>query len=42
MFKKYKHIKGFIFRFFGIYFNIRENNTTEKLIEKFINNVKCK
>ncbi len=31
--KKYKYIKGFIFRFFGIYFNVRENNATEKLIK---------
>jgi hypothetical protein len=34
MFKKYKNVKGFIMRIFGIYFNVRENNATEKLIEK--------
>lgn len=42
MFKKYKNIKGFIFRFFGIYFNVRENNATEKLIKKFRDSVKYK
>ena len=34
MFKKYKNVKGFIMRIFGVYVNIRENNATEKLIEK--------
>ncbi len=33
MFKKYKFVKGFIFRMFGIYINIREKNSTEKLIK---------
>ena len=32
-FKRYKHIKGFNFRLFGIHFNIRERRGTEKLIE---------
>jgi hypothetical protein len=34
MFKRYKNVKGFIMRIFGIYFNVRENNATEKLIAK--------
>ena len=43
-FKKYNNIKGFIFRFFGIYINIRENNSFDKLMNlwknrKFINNI---
>jgi hypothetical protein len=32
-FHTYKNIKGFIFRMFGIYFNVREKNSTEKLIQ---------
>jgi hypothetical protein len=31
-FKRYKFVKGFIFRFFGIYVNVREKYATEKLI----------
>lgn len=34
MFKRYKHVKGFIMRVFGICINVRENNATEKLIAK--------
>ena len=34
MFKPYKHVKGVIIRIFGIYINIRENNATQKLINK--------
>ena len=36
MFKRYTHVQGFIMRIFGFYFNIRENNATEKLIKLFI------
>lgn len=32
-YKPYTNVKGFIFRFFGIYINYRENNATEKLID---------
>lgn len=35
MYNKYKNVNGFICRIFGIYFNIRENNATEKLIKQF-------
>jgi hypothetical protein len=31
-FKRYKYIKGFAFRIFGVDVNIHENNATEKLI----------
>lgn len=31
-FKKYKNIKGFILRIFGIYINIRERDALKKLI----------
>lgn len=31
-FRKYRYVKGFNGRIFGIYFNVRENNATEKLI----------
>jgi len=34
MFKRYKNVKGFICRIFGIYINVRENNATDKLIAK--------
>lgn len=30
-FKKYKNIKGFILRIFGIYINIRERDALKKL-----------
>lgn len=33
MFKKYKYIKGFIVRIFGIYVNVREDMALQKLIE---------
>ncbi len=33
-FKRYRCVKGFIMRIFGIYINIRENNATEKIIKK--------
>lgn len=33
MFKKYKHVKGFIVRIFGIYVNVREDMALQKLIE---------
>ena len=32
MYKPYKFINGFIIRIFGVYFNVRENNSTEKLL----------
>lgn len=32
-FDKYKYIKGFKIRLFGVYINVRENNATEKLIK---------
>lgn len=32
-YRKYKYVKGFFFRIFGFYINIRENNATEKLIK---------
>jgi len=31
-FKKYKYVRGVIFRIFGVYVNIRERNSFEKLI----------
>ncbi len=31
-FKKYRYVKGFILRIFGVYFNIREKNASLKLI----------
>ena len=31
--KRYKYVKGLIIRIFGVYVNIRENNTFEKLIK---------
>lgn len=34
-FKKYKFVKGFNIRIFGLHFNIREKNATEKLIFLF-------
>lgn len=36
MFKKYRHVKGFILRVFGVYLNIRENRSTEKLTKLFV------
>ena len=44
MFKRYKYIKGFIMRIFGVYINVRENNAFNKLIEigKEHNKLKCK
>ena len=38
MYRKYKHVKGFRFRFFGYNFNVTENFATKKLIDKFKNN----
>jgi len=32
-FRKYKYINGFVIRICGVYFNIRENNATEKLMK---------
>lgn len=32
MFRKYKFVKGFIIRIFGVYINVREKNATNKLI----------
>ncbi len=32
MFKRKKFVKGFILRFFGIYFNVRETYAMEKLL----------
>ena len=37
MFKRYKYVKGFIIRIFGIYLNVRENNSLQKLIK--LNNI---
>ena len=34
MFRKYKYVKGFVMRIFGVYINVRESNATEKLIEQ--------
>lgn len=34
IFKRYKYVKGFIMRIFGIYINVCENNAFEKLIAK--------
>jgi hypothetical protein len=34
MFKRYKYVKGFIMRIFGVYINVRESNATDKLIAK--------
>jgi len=31
-FRRYKYVKGFRFRIFGVYVNVRENNAFEKLI----------
>lgn len=39
-FKKYKNVRGFILRVFGVYINIRENNSTEKLIKIAHKNLK--
>ena len=36
MFKRYTAVKGFIMRICGVYFNVRENNATEKLIKLFV------
>jgi hypothetical protein len=33
-FKPYSYIKGFNIRICGVHFNIRENNDTQKLINK--------
>ncbi len=33
-FKRYKFVRGFIIRFCGIYINVREQNATQKLIQK--------
>ena len=33
MFKRYTYIKGFIVRILGVYINVRENNSTEKLLQ---------
>lgn len=33
-FKKYKFIKGFNIRLFGVHFNIREDKALEKLLSK--------
>lgn len=33
MFKRYTYINGFILRIFGVYINVRENNSTEKLLQ---------
>lgn len=33
-FRKYQNIRGFIMRICGVYFNIRENNATQKLVAK--------
>lgn len=32
-FKKYTFVKGFNIRIFGLHFNVREDNATQKLIE---------
>lgn len=32
-FKRYKFVRGFIFRIFGMDINVREGNATEKLIK---------
>ncbi len=34
-FKKYANVRGFIIRIFGIHFNIKEKNGTQKLINIF-------
>jgi len=34
-FERYKFIKGFRMRIFGVYFNVREKNATAKLIKMF-------
>lgn len=31
-FKRYRYIKGFILRVFGVYVNVRESNAMDKLI----------
>ena len=33
-FKRYSSIKGFNIRIFGCHFNVRENNTTAKIIKQ--------
>ncbi len=33
MFKRYTYIKGFIVRIFGVYINVRENDSFNKLIK---------
>lgn len=35
MFKRYKNVKGFYMRFFGIYINVTEQNASEKLLKLF-------
>ena len=35
-FRRFKNIKGFVIRIFGFHFIIKEENGTEKLIEKFV------
>jgi hypothetical protein len=35
-FRRYKHVTGFHGRIFGISFNIREGDATNKLTQKFI------
>lgn len=32
-FERYRYIRGFKMRIFGVYINVRENNATEKLIK---------
>ena len=32
-YKPYTNIKGFIFRIFGVYLNVKEDNSLNKLIE---------
>lgn len=36
-YKPYTHVRGINIRFFGWHFNIRENNATEKIIQKVRN-----
>jgi hypothetical protein len=36
-FNRYTYIRGFNLRVFGVHFNIRENNGTEKMIKAFRN-----
>lgn len=35
IFKRYRYCRGIAFRIFGWWFNITENNATEKMIAKF-------